>query len=178
MIGEIDFYPVLRMQRLGDIVVLQPWWKGKSLGQSLTCDLSSGTLQLVEKEDITESYTDVFGILGFSRMKQSSALIVVTDAREVGILRGYPVFLIAKTQVLSSSRASSHDRGLIQTMQDAVNTSKYGGGMYLSAGGDITLCSQKHVDAAATTSAWQRADPWLAWNRVLALPLIGEFSVA
>eukprot|EP00889_Picochlorum_renovo_P005155 jgi/Picre1/32185/NNA_007531.t1 len=172
MIGEIDFYPVLRMQRLGDIVVLQPWWKGKSLGQSLTCDLSSGTLQLVDKEDITHSYTDVFGVLGFSRMKKSSSLIVVTDAREVGILRGFPVFLVAKTRVLSGSSASSHDRSLIRTMQDAVDPSKYGGGMFLSAGGDITLCSQKHLDAGDSASAWQRADPWLTWNRVLALPLI------
>lgn len=173
MTRDIDFYPILRMQRFGDIAVLQPWWKGKSVGQCLSCDLSSGTLQIVDQEDIINSYTEVFGVVGFSRLKHSSSLIVVTDAREVGVLRGFPVFLVAKTQVLSCARTSSSDRALIHTLRDAVDPSKYGGGMFFSAGGDITLCSQKHLDAVDAESAWQRADPWLTWNRVLALPLIG-----
>jgi hypothetical protein len=175
---SIDFYPILRMKRLGDIVLLQPWWKGKSVDRCLSCDLASGTLQLVDHEDITSSYREVFGVIGMTKAKSTSCLVVVTDAREVAVLRGFPVFLITKTSVLyASSGVSKSDRHIVQSLKSAVDPMKYGDSMFMSAGGDLTLSSQKHSNANDSESAWQRADPWLTWNRALAIPIIGEFLI-
>jgi hypothetical protein len=45
---SLELYPSMRLQRLGSIAVIQPVWKGKVEGPSLTCDLETGTLALAE----------------------------------------------------------------------------------------------------------------------------------
>lgn len=172
----IDFYPIIRIKRVGNIVLMQPWWKGKKVDRCLSCDLTSGSLRFLDGEDVTGTYSEVFGVVGMIKMKTSSAIIFVTDAKEVAVVRSFPVFLITQTCVFySSSGVSKADRKIIKSLEASVNPSKYGGGMYMSAGGDLTLCHQKQEDADPLQSAWQRADPWLTWNRALALPLIGAF---
>lgn len=177
----MDFFPILRMQEGGNggMAVLQPWWNGKSAGRSLSFNLSTGTIHEVATE-LKAQYTEVFGVLGMVRMKTTSALVVITSVREVGKLRGFPVFLVQKTRVLSGPGASAADRAVVKSLRAAVDPSKYGNGMYISAGGDLSLTFQKHhaaeaaehEGALAPRSAWLRADPWLCWNRALAMPLV------
>ena len=102
-IDMMDFYPALRMREggNGEMVVLQPWWNGKSAGQCLGVNLSTGSVLEVASELQTGRHTDVFGVLGMVRMKSTSALVVITAVKEVGKLRGFPVFLVQKTRVLS-----------------------------------------------------------------------------
>ena len=178
----MDFFPALRMQEggNGEMVVFQPWWNGKSAGKSLGVNLSTGLVLEVASELETGRRSEVFGVLGMVRMKTTSALVVVTAVKEVGKLRGFPVFLVHKTRVLSGRRASGADRAVVRNLRAAVDPSKYGSGMYISAGGDLSLTFQKHhaaedaerEGALAPQSAWLRADPWLCWNRALAMPLI------
>ena len=180
----MDFYPALRMREggNGEMVVLQPWWNGKSAGQCLGVNLSTGSVLEVASELQTGRHTDVFGVLGMVRMKSTSALVVITAVKEVGKLRGFPVFLVQKTRVLSGPGALAADRSVVRSLRAAVDPSKYGSGMYISAGGDLSLTFQKHhaaeaaerEGALAPRSAWLRADPWLCWNRALAMPLIEQ----
>lgn len=173
----LDFYPIIRVKRLGNIILMQPWWQGKKVDGCLSCDLSTGSLSFVE-EDVTNSYTEVFGVVGMIKTKTSSAVVFVTDAKEVAIIRGFPVFLITKTSVMySSSGVSKGDRKVINSLEASVNPDKYGSGMYICAGSDLSLSYQKQEDADQTHSAWQRADPWLTWNRALALPIIGTLQL-
>lgn len=176
----MDFYPALRMQEggNGEMVVLQPWWNGKGAGPCLGVNLCTGSVVEVESELKTARRTEVFGVLGMVRMKTTSALVVVTAVKEVGKLRGFPVFLVQKTRVLCGPGASAADRAVVRSLRAAVDPSKYGSGMYISPGGDLSLTFQKHHAAEAAerdgtpSSAWLRADPWLCWNRALAIPLI------
>lgn len=177
----MDFYPILRLQHRAssNVAVLQPWWNGNGVGRSISCDLSTGSIQDGGCE-LETRYTEVFGVLGMVRMKSTMALVVVTGVKEVGVMRGFPVFLVTKTRVLSASGASASDRAVVRSLRAAVDPSKYGNGMYISAGGDLSLTFQKHAaavaaereGASAPRSAWLRADPWLCWNRALAMPLI------
>ena len=177
MNNVLDFYPIIRVKRLGNIILMQPWWQGKKVDGCLSCDLSTGSLSFVE-EDVTSSYTEVFGVVGMIKMKTTSAVVFVTDAKEVATIRGFPVFLITKTSVMySSSGVSKGDRKVINSLEAAVNPDKYGSGMYICAGSDLSLSYQKQEDADQTQSAWQRADPWLTWNRSLALPIIGTLQL-
>jgi len=177
----MDFHPVLRLQhRSGsNVVLLHPWWNGKSAGRSISCDLSTGAIQDGSCE-LEARFTEAFGVLGLVRMKTTSALVVATAVKEVGVMRGFPVFLVQKTRVLSGSGASAADRAVVRSLRSAMDPGQYGHGMYISAGGDLSLTFQKHAAAeaaeregdSAPRSAWLRADPWLCWNRTLAMPLI------
>lgn len=83
MAGRLDAYPVLRLQRLGTIVVVQPLWDGEVAGPSLTCDLETGTLALAEHPRIEKDYAVVHGVLGLERLEAGPALAVITGAEEV-----------------------------------------------------------------------------------------------
>jgi hypothetical protein len=170
----MDFYPILRMKCAGNIVLLQPWWNGKSVDRCLSCDLSTGSVQYVD-DQLAAGYQEVFGVLGMIRMKSASAIVVATAVKEVAELRGFPVFVVQKTRVLGGSGAASADKVVFKSLRAAVDPSKYGHGMYISAGGDLSLTYQKHHVTSAqkdSASAWLRADPLLCWNRTLAMPLI------
>jgi hypothetical protein len=83
MAHRLDAYPVLRLQRLGTIVVVQPLWDGEVAGPSLTCDLETGTLALAEHPKIDKDYAVVHGVLGMARLEAGPALAVITGAEEV-----------------------------------------------------------------------------------------------
>ena len=173
---QLDFYPVLRMKQLEDIVLFQPWWNDSVLGRTLSCDLKTGTMQLMDYDKITKSYSEVYGIIGFLKLRHSNAIAVITDARQVGHVRGFPVFLITGTKVLSgysSKTRATEDRNMLRLFSMGLSPDVYGGGMYMSSGGDITLNSQKYESAKSAGSAWEKADATLTWNRSLSLPLIG-----
>lgn len=179
MKGEhvLDFYPLLRMQRLGNIAVFQPWWNGSCLGPSLSCDLKTGSVQLVEHPDMVKSYVEVYGILGMLNLESSALLVVITGARQVATIRNFPVFTVTRTSVLSATGVSwsSADSRLCNLLKSAVDPKTIGRGMYFSAGGDVTLTTQKSHLAAAGASAWERSEHLLTWNRSLALALIGTY---
>jgi hypothetical protein len=168
----VDFHPILRMKCLENIVLFQPWWDGRSVDRCLSCDLSTGSIRFVDDQQLVSGYQEVFGILGMVRMKTISALAIVTSLKEVGVMRGLPVYLVERTQVLSGSGGSSSDRKVIRSLKGAVDPSKYGHSMYTCVGGDLSLSFQKQQRADAEASAWLKADPWLCWNRTLALPII------
>lgn len=173
MNNVLDFYPIMRVKKIENIVLIQPWWQGKKVDRCLSCDLSNGSLSFLE-ENITNSYTEVFGVVGMIKMKTSCAIAFITAAKEVATIRGFPVFLITKVSVMSSSSGvSKGDRKIIDSLEASLNPSKYGSGMYICAGMDLSLSYQKQEDADQSHSAWQRADPWLTWNRSLAMPIIG-----
>lgn len=79
-----DVYRTLRMQRLGSIVIVQPFDGDKMAGQSLTCDLRTGTVALAEHHPIERDYTTILGVLGLFRMHKSTVFVVIDKAEEVG----------------------------------------------------------------------------------------------
>lgn len=160
-----------------DIVLFQPWWNDSVLGRTLSCDLKTGTLQLIDYEKITKSYSEVYGIIGLLKLRHLNAITVISDAHQVGQVRGFPVFLITGTKVISgfsSKTRATEDQDMQRLLRMGLSPDAYGGGMYMSSGGDITLNSQKYESAKSAASAWEKADPTLTWNRYLSLPLIGK----
>ncbi len=85
MAHRLDAYPVLRLQRLGTIVVVQPLWDGEVAGPSLTCDLETGSLATAEHPKIDKDYVVVHGVLGLARLEAGPALAVITGAEEVRV---------------------------------------------------------------------------------------------
>lgn len=180
MTGKLDTYPVLRMQRLGSIVIIQPLWDGEVAGPSLTCDLETGSLALAEHPVVDKNYVIVHGVFGIAKLEAGPALAVITGAEEVGVLRGHPVFKITATEVLadnSNKKWKSNDQRYLSLLRAGVDPEQHGGSVYFSYGGDITLTQQRY-DAVradpknASRPAWQRADPAFFWNRHLAQPLL------
>ena len=84
MAGKLETYPVLRLQRLGTIIVIQPLWDGEVAGPSLTCDLETGSMALADHPKIDKDYTVVHGVLGLEKLEAGPALVVITGAEEVG----------------------------------------------------------------------------------------------
>lgn len=171
----LDFFPVLRMQRLENIVIFQPWYNGERLGRSMSVDLKTGTTQTVDHKDVTTNFTLAFGILGMMRFDSTAALVVIKDARKCANLRGYPVFAITKTEIVTASgvQIPSQERTMLRLLKASVDPKYHGRGMFYSAGGNITLTMQKDEETDAQATAWERTDPLFTWNRHLALPLLG-----
>ena len=72
---SLDHFPLLRLQRLGSIAIVQPVWEGEVAGPSLTCDLETGTIALAEHPPIDKNYTNIFGVIGLARFEAGPALI-------------------------------------------------------------------------------------------------------
>jgi phosphatidylinositol 4-phosphatase len=176
---SLDTYPALRMQRLGHIVVIQPWWQGSVAGLSLTCDLEAGTTVQAEHPPIEKNFTPVFGVLGMLRLESGPALVVISAVEEVAKLRGHPLLRIMHTQILAQGGGKSqwkaqNDR-LLELLRKGTDPGFYGGSLYFAAGGDPTLTQQRYEAAAAKpehATSWSRADPDYCWNRFLAKPLL------
>lgn len=180
----LDTYPLLRMQRLGSIVVLQPWLHGEVAGNALSCDLETGTLSLTVHPPIQQDYTDVYGILGLSILEAGPAMVVITGTQQVAALRGHPLFRITSTQVLADTgtrKWKETDYKFLELFRSGVDPKKYGGQMFFSCGGDPTLTQQRyeqvHSGGSTALPAWKRAEPAFTWNRALAQPLIGTYIV-
>jgi hypothetical protein len=177
----LDTYPVLRMQRLGSIIVVQPWRDNAVAGESLTCDLETGTLALTEHPPISKDFTLIYGVLGVATFEAGPAMVVITGAEEVAQLRGHPFLKITATQVLADTgnrKWKSADYQFLSLLRAGVNPKKYGGEMYFAHGGDPTLTQQRYQAAIAdgekytATPAWKRAEPTFFWNQTLAKPLL------
>lgn len=180
----LDVYPVLCMQRLGSIVVIQPQRAGEVAGQSLTCDLETGTLALAEHPLIDTNFVPIFGVLGLATLDAGPALVVVTAVQQVARVRGHPLLRVAATEVLadfSNRKWKAADRRFLELLRVGTDPRQYGGELYFSLGGDATLSQQRYEAAAAdaasyaATPAWRRADAEFFWNSALAQPLLGEW---
>ena len=217
-----DLYPVLRLQQLGSIVVVQPQAGGAAAGPSFTCDLETGTLALAEHPQVDKNFTDVYGVLGMATLEAGPALVVITGVEQVGgvsgrwpppqplaseqvaalpspgqhrlrpapprqvaVVRGYPCYRVASTQVLADTRNGrwkAVDGEFLRLLRAGTDPRAHGGSLYFGHGGDLTLSHQRHEDAAAggaagqggAQEAWQRAEPAFFWNAALAKPLLGE----
>ncbi|KAL4856549.1 Phosphoinositide phosphatase SAC7 [Chlorella vulgaris] len=185
---SLELYPSMRLQRLGSIAVIQPVWKGKVEGSSLTCDLETGTLALAEHPKVDKAYTEVFGVLGLARLEAGPALVVVTaveQARAAGAvlaatLRGHPLYRVTGTEVLADTRNGkwkSSDHRFLKLLKSGTDPRRHGGSLYFAYGGDVTLSQQRyeavHADPrTASLAPWQRAAPAFFWNRALAQPLL------
>jgi len=178
---------VLRMQQLGSIVVVQPWWNGCVSGQALSCDLETGTLALVDHPPLDKNFVSVFGVLGMTRIGPGAAIVVITAVQEAANLRSHPLLRVTGTQVLVhqdgvSKKWKPKDRRLLHLLRLGVDPGKYGGQLYYSVGGDCTLTQQRHADACenqttyASTPSWRRAEHAFFWNYALAKPLLGMMS--
>ena len=172
------------MQRLGSIVVVQPWLNAAVAGESLTCDLETGTLALTEHPPIIKDFTQIFGVLGVATLEAGPAMVVITGIEEVAQLRGNPLLRVTATQVLADTRNrkwKTADYQFLDLLQAGVDPRRYGGNLYFSFGGDPTLNQQRYeaarTDAVAyaATPAWKRAETEFFWNQTLAQPLLGEF---
>jgi hypothetical protein len=169
------------MQRLGSIIVVQPWRDNAVAGESLTCDLETGTLALTEHPPISKDFTLVYGVLGVATFEAGPAMVVITGAEEVAQLRGHPLLKITSTQILADTgnrKWKSADHQFLKLLRAGVDPKKYGGEVYFANGGDPTLTQQKFQSAIAdgekysATPAWQRAEPAFFWNKALARPLL------
>lgn len=72
---------------------------------------------------------------------------------------------------------------LLKLLAAGVDPKQYGGSLYFSHAGDITLTAQRAERVAAdpqtaAARAWQRADLDVTWNAALARPLLGGCAVA
>jgi len=168
------------MQRLGSIVVVQPWWDGKVAGQSFTCDLETGTLALSDHPPIEKDFSPVFGVLGMATFGAGPALVVITRVEAAAHLRGHPLLRITGVQVLADTgnrNWKSADYKFLRLLTSGVDPERFGHGMYFSFGGDPTLTAQRHEAAVAdstygSTPCWKRAEPAFFWNKALAKPLL------
>jgi hypothetical protein len=83
MPSTLDFYPALRLQRLGSVAVVQPVWDGGAPLPALTVDLETGTLAASEHPQVQTNYTPCFGVLGMLRLEGGPALVVITGVTAV-----------------------------------------------------------------------------------------------
>lgn len=177
-----DAYPTMRMQRLGSMIVVQPWLDGLVAGQSCTCDLETGTLSLVDHPAIEDNFTPIFGILGMASLEAGPALVVITGVEHVAYIRSHPLLRVTSTQVLADTgnrKWRSTDYKFLRLLTLGVDPERHGQGLYVAYGGDPTLTQQKYealkADAAFydSTPSWKRADQAFFWNKSLAKPLLG-----
>jgi hypothetical protein len=183
-----DMHPVMRLQRLGSVVAVQPWRGGAVAGESLTIDLETGTLALTEHPPIDSGdYTTVYGVLGMASFEAGPALVVVTGVEEVGTLRDHPLLRVTATSVLadtSNRKWKASDHRFLDLLRSGVDPDTYGGQLYYAPGGDPTLTQQRHTEAAAdaaayaATPAWKRAEKAFFWNASLAAPLLEAGAAA
>ena len=76
----------LVLQRVGPLVLIQPSSADKQSGASLAVDLNSGSIGLSEHNlplSQQKGSTVILGVIGVLRLKQSSALAVITGAKQV-----------------------------------------------------------------------------------------------
>ena len=182
---SLDLFPVLRMQRLASIVVIQPQRGGEVAGPSLSCDLETGTLALAEHPRITKDFVPVFGVLGLAQLEAGPVLVVVTAVEEAARLRGHPLLRVAATQALADTangKWKPADRRFLDLLRAGTDPARHGGSLYFAMGGDPTLSQQRYegaVQAAggaaphAAAPHWARADEAVFWNKALAKPLLG-----
>ncbi|KAK9809957.1 hypothetical protein WJX72_002549 [[Myrmecia] bisecta] len=141
--------------------------------------LSAGRVSLADRAKVDRQYTTVYGVIGLARLLGGYALVVITGAEQVGVLRGYPVFTVTSTKVLApSSKTARHsdDTRYIELLEHALDPLGAGRGLFFSYGSDITLTQQRYAtlvaeNAMAAKPLAARADPRFFWNKVLARPL-------
>ena len=76
----------LVLQRVGPLVFIQPSNADKESGASLTIDLNSGSIGLSNHNQPLSQQkgsTVILGVIGVLRLKHSSALAVITGAKQV-----------------------------------------------------------------------------------------------
>lgn len=86
MATSAGIYPQLHLQRVGSLVLIQPSKDGKAAGPSLTVELTSGTVGLTEHSlplQGQKGTTPIAGVLGLLKLKQGSALAVITGTKQV-----------------------------------------------------------------------------------------------
>ncbi|KAL6785044.1 TEF21 [Auxenochlorella protothecoides x Auxenochlorella symbiontica] len=179
MTGTLDFYPALRLQRLGSVAVVQPVWESGEPLPALTVDLETGSLAASEHPHVTSDFVPCFGVLGMLRLEGGPALVVITGVSAAGIVREHLVLKVTSTKVLydTSHKWSKSDKKLLKLLAAGVDPKQYGGSLYFSHAGDITLTAQRAERVAAdpqtaAARAWQRADLDVTWNAALARPLL------
>lgn len=171
-------YMSMRLQRLGSMIILQPFENGRVAGASLTCDLRTGSLAPAEHPMIEEDYIIVHGALGLMRLYQTAAMVVITGAEQVGMLRGSPVYKVTSTEVMGALQVeSTDDNRYLSMLEDAMNPAGAGRGLYFSYEADITLTTQRAALVAedavlAAKPLWARADARFFWNKQLAALLL------
>ena len=92
-------YSQLHLQRVGSLVLIQPSQDGKVAGPSLTVELNTGTVGLTEHSMPLQGQKgciSIHGVIGLLKLKQSSALAVITGAKQV---RGCNLLLCASQLV-------------------------------------------------------------------------------
>ena len=150
---KLDIYPVLRMQRKGDMVLFQPWWQEEVVGDALVIDLEKGSHSLSEQPAMENDYSVVYGILGIIELSHDLiAVVTVTQVETVASLRGHPLLEIKATEVLVSHKAEKNNKTkseqyLYSLLRAGTDPLQYGGKMYFSPGGDCTLTEQRYREA-------------------------------
>ena len=94
------------------------------------------------------------------------------------------MYKVTSTAVLADTRNGrwkAADHAFLSLLGAGTDPQQYGGTLYLSFGGDLTLSQQRYEAARADpsyagTEAWHRAEHALLWNRTLARPLLGEWG--
>lgn len=94
--GGLDFYPALRLQRLGSVTIIQPEHDGTGPHPpSLTVDLETGSVAASEHPLIASNYTACLGVMGMLRFEAGPALVVITGAVPVrgGVIQMFLLLL-------------------------------------------------------------------------------------
>ena len=176
----LDMFPVLRMRKHGNFVVIQPWWQGSVADKSLTCDLETGTICSDDHPPIETGFTRIFGVLGVVNFDSGPALIVISAVEEVAELRGHPLLRVTGTQTLhcaGNGKWTNSDASQLALLRSGTDPKKFGGSLYYAAGGDPTLTQQEYESVVrspgyANSTSWTRANLDICWNYILAKPLV------
>ncbi|KAK9864404.1 hypothetical protein WJX84_006665 [Apatococcus fuscideae] len=145
----------------------------------MSVDLKTGIVDSGRVAPTVSSSRTIFGLVGMARLQKGCALVAITGAEKVAILRGAPVFKLTSTLVLEGPLAAftAADKRYVELLKDAVDPKGSGRGLFFSYGADLTLTQQRVAILAESPDwvgqpLWKRADTRFFWNRKLALPFM------
>ena len=91
-------HSVLRVRQDGALVLVQPWEGDEVAGPSLTIDLSTGHIKLMDMPAFQTKYADAFGVAGLAQLVDSYALVLLTGGEAVSTYRCcFPVVQMSLT---------------------------------------------------------------------------------
>lgn len=178
-----QLHSVLRVSQSGSTVQLQPF-RGQDVdGDTLSIDLTTGSIRLKKQAKIDRKFDIAFGVAGLTQLASGYALVLILAGENVGTLREHLVWKVTKTAVLTDDTAAGADATLnshyVRLLKEAFNPVGAGRSLFFSFDADVTLTQQRYAALAADSAAQgkflhERADSRFYWNKHLTQKLVDE----
>jgi len=181
-----DVYERFHLYTLADKFFVEPRDKIGAVVSTtyLEIDRISGELRL---KSIAEApiptdqaeLTQIYGILGITRLISGDHLIVIKKAELVGILNNAEIYHITETEIIPFNKTTLHltekERFHNKNFMDMIQLVLATTGFYFSTAFDLTHSLQWLTENATPNfrqlPMMERANPRFVWNRHLASPL-------